>query len=325
MAKLSLFHLNVVSNYIADKNNYLNLMQVSKKCRELPNYLNQFNAYPPFENKLLFNQKYKPHQFNYNIIHEYYDGTVTNEMIENQPIKTMYLHITPSIVKMYRDLFTGSHECWDLIDDFAELFFNYNYGKDPKTKKTYVHKLYVSKYIAEFDFQTPDQSFLKYINVKNIVIPYGITKIGNGAFANANGLMKIKIPNTVKEIGHHAFFCCRNLRTIQIPTSVTKLCCFCFGHCKKLRSVKIPNSVTEIESYAFYGSYSLTKLIIPTSIQSIGYNIISPIYVIHEKLKLRDLTPIKLIIPHKLKNYVLFREMIIKPIELMPEDYVIYY
>lgn len=325
MTKLSLFHLNVVSNYIMDKNNYINLIQVSKKCRELPNYLNQFEAYPPFKNSLLFKQKYKPQCFNYNIVNEYYNGTVSNEIIPNQAIKTMYLHITPKIVKLYRNLYTGSHECWDLIDEFGELFFNYNYGKDPTTKKVYVHKLYVSKYITEFDFQTHDQSFLKYINVKNIAIPYGVTKIGNGAFARGYDLKKIKIPDTVKEIGSYAFFNCSNLRSIRIPTSVTKLAYFCFGYCDKLLSVKMPNNLIEIGSRAFYGKNSLNKLVIPTSVQTIGINIISPLYVLNEEIKMRGLEPIKIIIPDKFKKNTLFVSLNGNPITLTYEDHIIYY
>lgn len=325
MTKLSLFHLNIISNYITDSHNYLNLMQVSKKCRELPNYLNQFKAYPPFKNSLLFKEKYKHQCFKYNMVNEYYDGTISNKIISRQAIKTMYLHISPKIVKLYRDLWTGSHECWDLINEFGELLFNYNNGKDLSTKKAYVHKLYISKYITEFDFQTYCQSFLKYIDVKNIAIPYGVTKIGNGAFARGYGLKKIKIPDTVKEIGKFAFYDCSNLRSIQIPTSVTKLGYFCFGHCDNLISVKMPNSLIEIESFVFYGDISLTKLVIPTSVQNIGINIISPKYILNEEIKTRGLKPIKIIIPNTFKKNTLFINLNDNPIKLTSEDYIIYY
>lgn len=325
MSKLSLFHLNVVSNYIMDKNNYVNLMQVSKKCQELPNYLNQFNAYPSFENRQLFKQKYKPHKFNFNMVNEYYDGTISTEIIKNQPIKTMYLHINPKIMKIYRDLDTGSHECWDLIYDFAEMFFNYHYGKDPSTKKAYVHKLYVSKYIAEFNFRNHDQGFLKYINAKNIVIPYGVTKIGNGAFTRGYGLTNIKIPNTVKEIGSYAFFNCSNLRSIRIPSSVTKLGNFCFAHCYKLSSVKLPNSLIGIGNKAFFGRISLNKLVIPTSVQNIGIDIISPIYVLPQRIELINIKLIKFIIPIKFKKHILFSDGSQLTYFTKNNDYIIYY
>ena len=56
---------------------------------------------------------------------------------------------------------------------------------------------------------------------KTVVIPDGVTSIGNGAFRGCSSLKSITIPNSVTSIGDGAFKDCTSLTSITIPNSVT--------------------------------------------------------------------------------------------------------
>ena len=53
------------------------------------------------------------------------------------------------------------------------------------------------------------------------MIPYGVTSIEKGAFANCSSLTSIKIPNGVKSIGRYAFSDCSSLASISLPWHFT--------------------------------------------------------------------------------------------------------
>ncbi len=112
-----------------------------------------------------------------------------------------------------------------------------------------------------------------YLNnelVTDLVIPEGITSIGNYAFAWCSSLESITIPNSVTSIGDSAFYYCSSLESVTISKGVTSIEKAAFYNCSSLKSVTIPDSVTSIESSAFDGCSSLISVIIPDSVTSIG-------------------------------------------------------
>jgi len=104
----------------------------------------------------------------------------------------------------------------------------------------------------------------------NVILPYGITKIGDKAFYDCKSLTSITIPESVTSIGDKAFDGCYSLTSIAIPGSVTSIGDYAFYDCKSLTSITIPGSVTSIGDYAFCGCCSLTGITIPESVTSIG-------------------------------------------------------
>ena len=90
-------------------------------------------------------------------------------------------------------------------------------------------------------------------NVTDILIPYGVTKIGNYAFAYCSNLVSVTMPVTLKEIGENAFLDCVNLPSVALPDSVTKLCSGAFRNCRKLHGVTIPFGVRALDTSAFDG------------------------------------------------------------------------
>lgn len=62
------------------------------------------------------------------------------------------------------------------------------------------------------------------------------------------------IPEGVTNIGQYAFYNCSTITSVTIPNSVTSIGSYAFHNCSGLTSVTIPNSVTIIGDHAFYGS-----------------------------------------------------------------------
>lgn len=101
-----------------------------------------------------------------------------------------------------------------------------------------------------------------------VIIPDGVTSIGDCAFEYCGNIQSIKIPNSVTSIGNHAFEHCKRLHSMTIPDGVTSIGNYAFADCSQLQSITIPNSVTSIGRYAF--EHCKFKIItIPDSVRKI--------------------------------------------------------
>ena len=89
-------------------------------------------------------------------------------------------------------------------------------------------------------------------------------------FLNNNEISNLIIPDGVTSIGNYALYCCSSLTSVTIPNSVTTIGDDAFYECSGLTSVNIPNSVTSIGDYAFYGCSGLTSVIIGSNVSIIG-------------------------------------------------------
>lgn len=91
-------------------------------------------------------------------------------------------------------------------------------------------------------------------NATSVIIPNGITSIGDWAFSRCIGLTSIDIPSSVTSIGKSAFSGCTGLTSIEIPSSVTSIGSGAFSGCN-LESMHIQSKTppqTSIE-----GSFQL--------------------------------------------------------------------
>ena len=100
-------------------------------------------------------------------------------------------------------------------------------------------------------------------NITSVVIPDGVTSIGNNAFQYCYNLTSVTIPDSVTSIGESAFSRCYNLTSVTIPDSVTSIGNNAFSGCSNLTSVTIPSSVTSIGGGAFSRCKNLTSVTIP--------------------------------------------------------------
>ena len=97
-----------------------------------------------------------------------------------------------------------------------------------------------------------------------------VTKISEGAFADAPYLTEIVIPETVTAIGNNAFKGCMALEIVSIPNSVTEIGNQAFDGCSALETINLPKSVASIGAGAFQGCVNLTYIVIPYKVNVIA-------------------------------------------------------
>ena len=97
----------------------------------------------------------------------------------------------------------------------------------------------------------------KYILLEEVVIPSGITEIGDCQFSGFSNIKSITLPNTVTKIGRGAFAYI-NVNTTNITRPIIDV-------------INIPNSVVEICDGAFYAqNVYIRDIYIPKSVTKIG-------------------------------------------------------
>lgn len=152
-----------------------------------------------------------------------------------------------------------------------------------------------------------DNLYVNNVLTTDLIIPDGVTRIGNYAFCGCSGLTSVTIPGSVTSVGWHTFDDCSSLDsvyisdlatylsisfydgasnpmyyadklylngeriagTVQIPDGVTGICLNAFNGCDEITSIVIPDSVTSIDWYAFSGCSNLIGVTIPNSVTSI--------------------------------------------------------
>ena len=86
----------------------------------------------------------------------------------------------------------------------------------------------------------------------NIVIPNGVTRIGECAFANYSDLTgNIVIPGSVTHIGQYAFANCYRLNSVILEEGVISIGQNAFDSCTNMKSITIPSTLTDIGADVF--------------------------------------------------------------------------
>ena len=97
-----------------------------------------------------------------------------------------------------------------------------------------------------------EDAFLGNKYLTSVVVPEGVKTIENGAFWMCLSLKNIVLPSTLRKIGENAFNSCAELTSIMIPDGVVEICDNVFTNCKKLKDIYVPDSATDIGEDAFY-------------------------------------------------------------------------
>ncbi len=101
--------------------------------------------------------------------------------------------------------------------------------------------------------------------VKKIVLPDTVTKVGLAAFNQCRQLETVVLPDSIIHIGYDAFYDCHSLAEVRIPSGITELSPDLFYGCQALKRVTIPEGLTKIGELAFYGCTSLTHVTVEGS------------------------------------------------------------
>lgn len=114
-----------------------------------------------------------------------------------------------------------------------------------------------------------DSTFAKCHTISSVTIPYGVTSIGNDAFFQCSKLAEVSIPGSVTTIGNYAFSQCWSLTSFSIPEGVSKIGDNAFSYCGALTEVTLPNSLIAIGDSAFSGC-KIEEISFPEGLRSIG-------------------------------------------------------
>ncbi len=95
-------------------------------------------------------------------------------------------------------------------------------------------------------------------DIRDVVIPYGVTKIGDRAFYMCWNLGSVIMPDTVERIETEAFLDCHNLSTAYLGNGLKHIGDAAFFHCTSLYYVYYPSTL-ESKGLNVYNSYVLLK------------------------------------------------------------------
>ena len=126
-----------------------------------------------------------------------------------------------------------------------------------------------------------NSAFANAVKISNVVIPDGITDIGEIAFMNSkikqvilpNSLVSISdrafsyssmtsviIPDAVEVLGEQSFENCYSLQSVVIGNSLKSVSENTFGFCGILETVTLGKSITEIPLSAFWGCNQISTV-----------------------------------------------------------------
>ena len=106
--------------------------------------------------------------------------------------------------------------------------------------------------------------------ILRVVLPEGLTYIGELAFYECTEVTVLKVPDSVKQIGAYAFFHCHDLQMLDLGTGVTVLGECAFSNCYSINALRLPGSLENIGKKAFYRCESISTVTVPASVTHMG-------------------------------------------------------
>ena len=101
-----------------------------------------------------------------------------------------------------------------------------------------------------------------FCDIKEIVFPKGLMKIGEKSFYSCTGLTKIVLKEGLKSIGKYAFANCGHVEKIELPSSLKKLDDGCFMYIDALEVIRYHGTIEQWRNIKkgnkwAYGSYDV--------------------------------------------------------------------
>lgn len=122
------------------------------------------------------------------------------------------------------------------------------------------------------NFTEPDMAPWYHLReeITRIVLPEGLTRIGNLAFFGCKNLKTAVIPEYVKRIGEYAFANCEKLEMLYLGVRVADIAYAAFSGCTSLSALRLPDGLERIGDQAFSRCDSLVTVTIPINVKYIG-------------------------------------------------------
>ena len=134
----------------------------------------------------------------------------------------------------------------------------------------------VNDTVPQRAFWRPEQydaehEVIKGIKLRSIILPEGVTCIGDGAFAYIPMLRSIELPSTVRSIGAKAFYKCLWFETDcwKMPAALEEIGDCAFEECLRVKGMVLPDGIRKIGKFAFH-STRLKSINLPESLEEIG-------------------------------------------------------
>lgn len=121
------------------------------------------------------------------------------------------------------------------------------------------------------NFRISGTLLLKYLGEESrVVVPEGITRIAEEAFAGNEAINRVILPDSVQEIGEEVFRDCLLLQTIVLPDGLRRLGAGAFENCVKLLRIQLPPGIADIEDRTFRRCRALQEIELPAGLRTIG-------------------------------------------------------
>ena len=202
-------------------------------------------------------------------------GTAIGESAFQSCSNMLTLNVTGSITSSGNNAFSGCSKLnkVNITDLAAWCKIAFSGGGNPLW---YAHHLYVNDeevkdlVIPNGVTSIPDRAFEGCSYLTSVSIPNGVTSIGSDAFSGCKNLTSVSLPNSVTSIGYEAFLDCTGLTSVTLSSGLAAIPNYAFKGCTGLLSVTIPEGVTSIGDYAFQNCTAMTSVDIPSTVTSIG-------------------------------------------------------
>lgn len=116
----------------------------------------------------------------------------------------------------------------------------------------------------------PVNAFKGKTKLVSMILPDGITNVGNYAFTGCTSLSAITLSSGLTTIGQQVFGKCTSLTSITFPEGISIIPSGICSGCTSLVEVNLPSSCTKIDGGAFYGCSSLASINLPSGLTTIN-------------------------------------------------------